>query len=303
MRRVLLALIPVALLATASLALSGLNQQPFLTSSSTTSEDATQAAPSSPPPVVPHMTAETTTKIVVAQNPQTPLPVTDGQPVETTAQAEPEEPLPVLVVDRTPLTQAMTELGKAVEQAKLAVTALDGTAQRNYIQESINALAGYRDPFFQTTPQSSAAESYQGVSPLLIQARVVREAAEVQWIAAMQRQLEAHTKRLAELAQAGSNGSTVPQPSAPAVDLSASLGPTGVLGTRGVRPEEQANDLVLRAIKQAVEALRSVGTFQPGIQDGQPNMNHASDEAAQTMDAVVRMLDSVKKIIAIAADR
>lgn len=283
-RRLLLALIPVALLTTASLALTGVAQQPLRIAMMPTQD---QTAEDTPPRVMSAVTLPARTLTAQAGQPAAP-----EQPAQTTNQAQPaevaevqEEPLPELVVDKTPLTQAMADIDKALEQAKLAVTSLDGTSQRRYIQETVNLLAGSTDAGFRLTPGASA-ESYKGVGPLLIQARVTREAAEVQWIAAVQQQVEARAKKLAELAQAGNPEGTIPAPQAATLDLSATVGPTGVLGTRGVRVEEQATELVSRAIRLATEALG-------------PN----TDDASQIMGHVVRTLETAKKIIQIAIDR
>jgi hypothetical protein len=235
--------------------------------------------------------------------PQLPQPDKKAiQDEEQVAQAteEPEEPLPVLVVDKSALNQAMADIEHAIKRAKLAVTALDADSQERYVQETVNYLAGSADPNFRLL--AGTADGYKGVRQLLIQARVDREAAETQWIAAVQRQVEAKAKRLAELAQAG-DGSAAPPP-APSTDLTASLGPTGVLGTRSMRPEEQANDLVSRAIKHATEALRKASIRQqPSISDGDVATNHASDEVTQVMDSIVKTLETAKKIIQIAIDR
>jgi hypothetical protein len=203
-----------------------------------------------------------------------------------------EEPMPELVVDKTQLTQAMTELNRAIEQVKLAQTALDGQSQARYLQEAVNLLAGFKDPAFRATPITTNGESYQGVSPLLVEARVVREAAEVQWIAAVQQRLEARSKRLAEIAQAGNSAAgSVPQPSEqaqPTVDLAQTVGPAGVLGTRGVRPEEQANDMIRRAIRQAI---------------GFANEAASSGNVTDGPDSLLRTLDAAMKVVQIAANR
>lgn len=293
MKRVLLALIPVAFLATASLALSGISQ-PFTTMNSPAEEE---TAPAVPPRIPAVKYAE---KTVVAQAPSQSSD-TDSEQVAQTGDPLAEEPLPELVVDKTQLNQASADLLRAMEQAKLAVTALDADAQTRYIQETLNYLVGAGDSAFRLVAHSRPADEYKGIRPLLVEARVVREAAEVQWIAAVQRQLEARLKKRAEIAQAGD--STVPQPST-SNEIAATVGPTGVLGTRGVRPEEQAHELVSRAIKQATEALRfTSATPMPSIADGDASVRHASDDATQAMESVVRILQSVQKIIQIAVDR
>lgn len=294
-KRTLLALIPIAILTTAGLALTGVTQLPVKYVGSPSEEEA----------VVPSVTDP-------AAVPQGTL-VAQGQPSaqpDQTAQAPEQvedEPLPVLVVDKSALASALAEIDRAAAQAKLAVTALDADAQQRYVQETLNLLAGSSDPGFQLTAQAGNGNGYRGVRPLLIEARVTREAAEVQWIAAVQRQIEARARKQAELAaQAGSGTGVAPQP-APAsagAEITAMVGPTGVLGTRGVRPEEQATELVSRAIRQATEALRMIANRPAGsFQDGTMDANHASDQASQTMDAVLRMLDSARKIVQIAADR
>ncbi len=274
MKRVLLALIPVAFLATASLALSGMNAQPFPTASPFIDDEPTASPPRTP--------ALTTGKTVVAQSP-TQSSDTDTEQVAQADDPLREEPLPEFVVDKTQLNQAMADLFRAIEQAKLAVTALDADSQNRYIQETINYLAGASQPGFRLVAQSGPADGYKGVAPLLVEARVVREATEVQWIAAVQRQLEASKKKLAEIAQADSTTSAVPQP-ATSNEIASTVGPTGVLGTRGVRVEEQAHELVNRALRQAMGA-------------------RASDDPTQTMEAVVRILETAQKIVKIAVER
>jgi hypothetical protein len=202
-----------------------------------------------------------------------------------------EEPMPELVVDKTPLTQATAELGRAIEQVKLAQTALEGQSQARHLQEAVNLLGGFKDPAFSATPLTTNAEGYKGVSPLLVEARVVREAAEVQWIAAVQQRLEARSKRLAEIAQAGNTaGGAVPQPQQPqpTLDLAQTVGQAGVLGTRGVRPEEQANDMIRRAIRQA-QAIAREAASTGQVTDGP--------------DSILRTLEAAMKIVQIAAGR
>lgn len=302
-RRVLLALIPVALLSTSSLALSGLTPLPQ------TSTDAPQEEPAQPEEVRPPRftsAAPGMPGMAPDNEPAQPEQVVQATEEDTStvlAQIA-EEPLPELVVDRTALNQALAELDRAAEQAKLAVTALDADAQRRYIQETINLLAGSGDAAFRPVTPGASAAAYRGVRPLLIEARVVREAAEVQWIAAVQRQLEARSKRLAEIVQAGAADGTVPAPPPP-LDLNAVVGPTGVLGTRGVRPEDQAAELVTKAIRQAGEALRLVPAAQhESVSEAGPvTTNSASDQATQAMEWVVKLLESARKIVQIAVDR
>ncbi len=300
MKRVMLALIPVALLATASLAITGIYDEPWLTAQSTTYQaPAPESVKPAPAPIVPPAVTE-------QQKPTAPAPAPEEQTVqqeEQVAQAteEPEEPLPTLVVDKTPLNQAMFDLDQALNQAKLAVTSLDADSQQRYIQETVNYLAGPADPNFRL--MAGTADTYKGVRELLIQARVTREAAEVQWIAAVQAQVEAKAKRLAELAQAG-DGTNVPQ--SERVDVMAWLGPNGVLGTRTMRPEDQASELVARAIKQLTEARHAAANRPQGsIGDGDFGSTNyqASSDAMQVMESIVRQLEAAKKIVQIAIDR
>ena len=304
MKRVLLALIPVALLATASLALTGIYDEPWQAAQSMIAQapppatDSSRPAPVVPPPAV---TDQQKPPAAPAQAPEPEKKQTVQQ--EPIVQAEPEEPLPTLVVDKTPLTQAMADLDEAIGQAKLAVTALDADSQSQHIQQTVNYLAGAGDPNFKL--MAGSPDTYKGVRELLVQARVTREAAEVQWIAAVQAQVEAKAKRLAELAQAG-DGSSVQPPAAP-FDVTAWLGPNGILGTRNMRPEEQANELVARAIKQATEAMQAVANRpqQGSIGDGdfRSTSFQASHEATQVMESLVRQLEAAKKIVQIAIDR
>jgi hypothetical protein len=306
MKRVLLALIPVALLATASLAFTHVIDSPYFTTTVTTSEDSTRtSSPAAAAPRVPSSVA-VESKTITAQAPtQQPAPSEQTTQPAVVAEEDQIEPLPELVVDKTPLTSAMIDLDKAIQQAKLSVTALDAASQSRYIQETLNLLAGREEPNFRLTAQSDPnGTTYRGVSPLLVEARVKREAAEVQWIAAVQAQLEARSKKLAELAQAGQPEGTVPQPATPTLDLSATVGPTGVLGTRGMRPEEQANDLIARAVKQAIEALKfSTPVRGQNVSDGDVQSSYASDDATRVMESLVRTLETAKKIVQIAIDR
>jgi hypothetical protein len=299
LQRVLLALIPVALLTTGSLAFSRLVSPPAPMGSPTATDSVTTAPTDEAAP--PRFTRSTNDQTLLAQAPaqQTQTPeqtqaAEEEQHQKTMKEIQQiaEEPMPELVVDKTQLTQAMTELNRAIEQVKLAQTALDGQSQARYLQEAVNLLAGFKDPAFRATPITTNGESYQGVSPLLVEARVVREAAEVQWIAAVQQRLEARSKRLAEIAQAGNSAAgSVPQPSEqaqPTVDLAQTVGPAGVLGTRGVRPEEQANDMIRRAIRQAI---------------GFANEAASSGNVTDGPDSLLRTLDAAMKVVQIAANR
>ncbi|MDR7555282.1 MAG: hypothetical protein QN157_06695 [Armatimonadota bacterium] len=308
MKRFLLALVPVTILATASLAFTHIYTHP-LDEVAPPAEETVIApvAADAPAPQAPALAPEVRKTVVAQSEPPKPQQqeATTGQ-VPTQVEEEKDEPLPELVVDKTPLMQAMAELDRALHEAKLAVVAVDAAAQQRHIQESVNLLAGAGEPQFRLI--AGDPNTYKGVRPLLIQARVVREAAEVQWIAAMQRRTEAAARKVAELAQAGTAPeTTTPQPAQPALDLSATVGPSGVLGTRGMRPEEQAQQLVDRAIRQAAEALTLAARTQPagggGGLEGDVQTARVSDEAAQLMQAVVRTLETAKKIVQIAIDR
>ena len=296
-QRVLLALIPVALLTTGSMAFSRLVTPPPTVSPTAT--EAVTPAPSeeAAPPRYTRSTNDQTLVAQAQQQTQTSSDQTaqaeDEQHKKTMAEIQQiaEEPMPELVVDKTPLTKAMTELGRAIDQIKLAQTALDGQSQERYLQEAINLLGGFKDPAFSATSSTTNGESYMGVSALLVEARVVREAAEVQWVAAVQQRLEARSKRLAEIAQAANSaGGVVSQPeqAQPTTDLAQTVGAAGVLGTRGVRPEEQASDIVRRAIRQAGTFAREAASTG-NVSDGP--------------DSILRTLDAAMKIIQIAANR
>jgi len=276
MKRLVLALIPVALMATASLALPDMTPEPSI--QETAAIQVAQAPDTATEPGNPQ---------VVAQN-QSP----DQTEVAQASQQEvAQEPLPQLVVDRSPLLQALGVLLRATEQAKLAVTELDADAQQRYIQETINLLAGSDDSNFRLVAAGTASV-YTGASSLLAQALVIREAAEVQYLVALQRYLG--QQQTATIAQAGPG-------SAPA---GANTLAVSTLGTKGLRPEEQANQLLARAIQQAVDALR-MASEQPEVTSREDVglVNHASDQAAQLMESIVRMLESAMKIVQIAIDR
>jgi hypothetical protein len=297
LHRIALALIPVGLLTSVSLAFSVMNRPVVQMAAMPTAEEAVtpeaEAAPQRP-------AAPEVTKTLVAQKDPAATPEVVVQADQPAALPElAEEPLPELVVDKTPLNQAMVELDRALEQAKLSVTALDPASQGRYIQETVNVLAGFTDPAFRAITAVASTETHKGVRPLLIQARVVREAAEVQWIAAVQQQMEARAKKLAEIAQATGNAQ-IPEAKA---DLSQTIGPSGVLGTRGVRVEEQAVEVVNRAIRQATEALRTVPKPSTGGGSEADGPAVASDQATSTMEYVVRQLETAKKILQIAIDR
>jgi hypothetical protein len=75
-----------------------------------------------------------------------------------------------------------------------------------------------------------------------------------------------------------------------------------VLGTRGVRPEEQALEMITRAIRQATEALRTIPAPQAGVSESAV-VDHGSEQAPAIMESVVRQLEAAKKIIQIALNR
>jgi hypothetical protein len=298
LHRIGLALIPVALLTSVSLAFSVMSRPAAEVTSTPPAEESVVPVVTPLPPTTP---AEDTSKRPVTGPAPEPdaIAQTDEQQ-HVVIQEIAEEPLPELVIDKTALHKAMADLDRAMEQAKLAVTALDADAQARYVQETINVLGGYADPAFRATAAASS-EMYPGVRPLLIEARVVREAVEVQWIAAVQRQLEARAKKLAEIAQAGGT-ITVPMPPA-SIDLSATVGPAGVLGTRGVRPEEQALEIVSRTIRQSADALRAIPQAGATVNVEMDGTSRASDQATSVMEYVVRQLETARKIIQIAIDR
>lgn len=297
LHRIALALIPVGLLTGVSLAFSAMNK-PVMVASTPPAEESVVTAPTLLPPAAP--TEEKAKPPLAEPTPESDVIAQTDEQQPAVIEEIAEEPLPELTLDRTPLYHAMADLDRAMEQAKLAVTALDGDAQARYVQETINVLGGYADPAFRTTAAASP-EMYKGVRPLLIEARVVREAAEVQWIAAVQQQLEARAKRLAEIAQAG-RAINIPVPPA-SIDLSATVGPAGVLGTRGVRPEEQALEIVSRTIRQSTDALRTIPQAGATINAETDGTSRASDQATSVMEHVVRQLETARKIIQIAIDR
>lgn len=302
-QRIVLALIPVALLATASLALSGVTRPTV----APVARPADEPTPEEAAPPRNTTATEGTPRTLAARADDNPTARPDGlivQAPQEVAQAPVElqdDPLPELVVDKAPLTRALADLDRAAEQAKLAVTALEAEGQSRYIQETINLLAGFTDPAFRAVTPNATADTHKGVRPQLVEARVVREAAEVQWIAAVQRQMEARSKKLAEIAQAGGGAGTVTLPPA-TVDLSAVVGPTGVPGTRGMRPEEQAIEVISRAIRQAAEALRTIPARQPGISETAA-ADTGTEQATSMMESVVRQLETARKIVQIALNR
>ncbi len=279
MKRVFLALIPVALMTTASLALPGLTPEPL--------KIFTPAV--QPLAQAPALSTPITTAPVIAQSapvPAKPQPKVLAQSTQQTTQTPPpvvqEVPLPQLVVDKTQLVEAMSFLVRATEQAKLSVTALDVEAQRAYIQEAINLLAGSADAHFRQIGQSTG--SYPGAVALLSQSLQARETSEAAWLAEMQ-------KFSGEVA-----GADTPAAAAPAV--------TTILGTRGLRPEEQASQLIERAIAQATMAL-AAATLPPDsdVRAQELGARFASEEATSIMESVVKFLESALKVVQIAIDR
>lgn len=281
MKRALFALIPVALMTTASLALPGLTPEPL--------KIFTPASlPVAQAPAAPSSTTTTTTvaPVVVQQNapaqvqPEGEIIAQASDSASTEVAQEVPLPLPQLVVDKTQLVEAMSFLVRATEQAKLSVTALDAAAQRVYIQETINLLAGSGDAHFRQLVQSTG--TYPGTVSLLSQALQAREGAEATWLAEIE-------KLSGEVAGA-----------APAT----SPGVIKMLGTRGLRPEEQASQLLERALRQAVQAL-AVAQVNPEnvMQREEVAAKFASDEASAIMEGVARLLESALKIVQIAIDR
>jgi len=181
MKKLLLALIPVALLASVSFAYPGLTTQ---------SSSAMPIASTGP-------NSTTSNPVLLAQAPYTP-PATTTQPQPQPASQQPaappapvpapapevvEEPIP-LIVDKTQLVEAAALLERAILQAKLAADAVNAPAQQAFIQETINLLAGSANVHFKPTGQATA--TYAGVVPLLSQALVTREAAEEKWLLALE---------------------------------------------------------------------------------------------------------------------
>ncbi|MGH2453733.1 MAG: hypothetical protein ACRDF5_08215 [bacterium] len=279
MKRALLALIPVALMTTASLALPGLTPEPLKIFTPS-------ALPVAQAPAAPSSTTTTTAAAPVVVQQSAPTQVQpEGEMIaqasdSASTEVAQEVPLPQLVVNKTQLVEAMSFLVRATEQAKLSVTALDAAAQRVYIQETINLLAGSGDAHFRQLVQSTG--TYPGTVSLLSQALQAREDAESTWLAEIE-------KLSGEVAGA-----------APAT----SPGVIKMLGTRGLRPEEQASQLLERALHQAVQAL-AVAQAKPenAIQREEVAAKFASDEASAIMEGVARLLETALKIVQIAIDR
>lgn len=281
MKRVLLALIPVVLMTTASLALPGLTPEPLKIWTSASAPVAqAPAAPSTStiaPVIAPSAKSPFNGKILA----QSAAQQSQSSEVAQEAPAAAPAPLPQLVVDKTQLVEAMSFLVRATEQAKLSVTALDAEAQRLYIQETINLIAGEGDAHFRLV--TTSAGTYPGTVALLSQALQAREQSEATYLAEIQ-------KLSGEVAGAGgapTNPTVIP-----------------MLGTRGLRPEEQTSQLIERALIQAVQAL-AVAQAKPqaAIHGEEVASKFASEEATAIMEGVVRQLESALKIVQIAIDR
>lgn len=273
MQRVFLALIPVMLLTTASLALPGLTPEPLKIFTPASAPVAQAPAPSTAPVIAPSAATPFKGRVLAQATQQQSSEVAQETPVAA--------PLPQLVVDKTQLVEAMSFLVRATEQAKLSLTALDAQAQRLYIQETINLIAGEGDAHFRLV--TTSAGTYPGTVALLSQALQAREQSEATYLAEIQ-------KLSGEVAGAGgaaTNPNVIP-----------------MLGTRGLRPEEQTSQLIERALIQAVQAL-AVAQAKPeaGIYGKEADAKFASDEATAIMESVVKMLESALKIVQIAIDR
>ncbi|HEV8340271.1 MAG TPA: hypothetical protein VGR25_11540 [bacterium] len=284
MKRVFLALIPVVLMTTASLALPGLTPEPLKIFLPAPAVQPAAQVPAAQPASTP---VTTTTAPVVAQAPAPPPPAPVQAPAPATQQSPPTEvapqpvPLPQLVVDKTQLVEAMSFLVRATEQAKLSVTALDAGAQRANIQETINLLAGSADAHFRQVSQTTG--NYPGTAALLSQSLQARETSEATYLAEIQ-------KLSGEVAGAGGPG--VP----PNVITT--------LGTRGLRPEEQASQLIERALGQASQALAAASIApESDLRAQEFGARFASEEATMLMEGVVKFLESALKIVQIAIDR
>jgi len=187
-------------------------------------------------------------------------------------------------VDKSQLVEAAALLERAIQQAKVAVDAADVQAQQAAIQQTISLLAGSASVNSQT---GQAMTTSAGVVPLLSQALTAREAAEQQWLVALE-------QRDSQLYVAGPGGTLPPAPTA-----------SIKLGTQGLRPEEQASLLVNRAILQATNALRvAVAPAEAeSAEDRGTAMTGVSGEASDVMLWVVRQLEAALKIVQIAINR
>ena len=268
MQRVFLALIPVMLLTTASLALPGLTPEPLKIFTPASASVAQAPATSTAPVIAPSATTPFKGKVL-------------AQSSEVAQETPVAAPLPQLVVDKTQLVEAMSFLVRATEQAKLSLTALDAQAQRLYIQETINLIAGEGDAHFRLV--TTSAGTYPGTVALLSQALQAREQSEATYLAEIQRL----SGEVAGAGGAATNPNVIP-----------------ILGTRGLRPEEQTSQLIERALIQAVQALAvAKATPEAGGRGEEVAAKFASDEATAIMESVVRMLESALKIVQIAIDR
>jgi len=276
MKRLLLALIPVALLASVSFAYPVLNPEP-----SSEPAPALVAGPggtaTNSSPTAPAVVAQAPATQTVAQQPTPP-----AQPAP--APAVTDESVPPLVVDKSQLVEAAALLERAIQQAKVAADATDVQTQQAAIQQTISLLAGSASVNSQT---GQAMTTSAGVVPLLSQALTAREAAEQQWLVALE-------QRDSQIYVAGPGG-TIP----PAATSNIKL------GTQGLRPEEQASLLVSRAILQATNALRVavMPAEAESVEDRGTVMTGVSDEASDMMLWVARQLESALKIVQIAINR
>src|SRR3970282_329491 len=115
MKRLLLALIPVALLASVSFAYPVLNPEPYADPApACVAGRAATATPSSS--TAPAVVAQAPATQTVAQQPAAP-----AQPAP--APAVTDESVPPLVVDKSQLVEAAAILERAIQQAKVAVGA------------------------------------------------------------------------------------------------------------------------------------------------------------------------------------
>ena len=276
MKRLLLALIPVALLASVSFAYPVLNPEPYAESA-----PALVAGPGGTA-----TTSSSTAPAVVAQAPATQTvaqqPAAPAQPAP--APAVTDESVPPLVVDKSQLVEAAAILERAIQQAKVAADTTDVQAQQAAIQQTISLLAGSASVSSQT---GQATTTSAGVVPLLSQALTTREASEQQWLVALE-------QRDSQIYVAGPGG-TIP----PAATSNIKL------GTQGLRPEEQASLLVSRAILQATNAMRVavMPAEAESVEDRGTAMTGVSDEASDMMLWVARQLESALKIVQIAINR
>ncbi len=287
MKRIVLALVPVVLLATASLATPAWEEERVI-------------APvdvSTPPPVTEGFEATAppaTTPPIAQYDPATPPAAPPAQTPEQpqTVQPAPAAPAVVpesipLVVDKSQLVEAMALLTQASEHAALAVDASSAEAQREHIQEVITILTGASAESAAPGATEAANEestetmvASAGVSSLLEQARATREVAEAQWEQTLQQTYVA-------------GPGTAPTPTA--------------FGTVDLRPEDQAKLLVDRALLQAVQAIGLTSTPAAGTysvsRENDAGALGVSEEATATMESVVRTLKAAMQIVQIALDR